>query len=147
VSRRVLAPGAVGLDGGITISRREKFVEEIQEYFKGMRVMWTVEKATRSLRQNALLWFWESKLSKELGWDKKYVHHYNKEHYNLQTESHADPKTGEIKDVSWPGDTHDMPVDAFNEYLERVQRGWAEEGYDLPWPDEYKAQQGEEDHE
>jgi hypothetical protein len=144
MSRRVLTLGAVGLDGGITISHREKFVEQVQHEFCGMRVMWTVEKTTRSLRQNALLWWWESVLSQELGWDKDYVHYYNKERFNLKTESHADKKTGEMKDVSWPGDTHDMPVDAFNEYLERVQRGWAEEGYDLPWPDEYKEQLGDQ---
>lgn len=144
MSLEILTPGAVGLDGGITISHRGKFMERIQQQFKGKRFLLIATRATRSVRQNALLWLWETMISEQFGWDKGYTHHYNKEHFNLRTKSYADRKTGEIVDVTWPGDTHDMPVDAFNEYLERVQRGWAEEGVDLPWPDEYREQAGEE---
>jgi len=139
VSKRVLALGAVDENGGVSVSHREQFIARVVEAFRGLRVVWIVEKETRSLRQNALYWgLWVDLIHKELGWDESYIHHWNKEHFNLRTESVADPKTGEIKDVSWPGDTHDMPKDAFSEFLERVQRGWAEKGIDLPWPDEYK---------
>ena len=132
MSKRVWSSGVV--EGGkIVLSHRNRFDDSISREFKeGDRVMLTVERSTRNLRQNALYWLWVGMISKENGWDIDYIHHHNKTTYNLVTVINPNPDTGEFEEVQYPGDTHKMSLDAFAEFMERVQRGWAEQGIDLP---------------
>lgn len=132
MSKRVFA-SATMRDGKIQIAHRTRFDDMVARAFAdGERVMLTVEKSTRNLRQNALYWHWVGIVSNALGWDPDYTHHENKRRFNLRTVMRADPSTGEMMEEQFPGPTHNMSVDLFAEFMERVQRGWAEEGIDLP---------------
>jgi hypothetical protein len=58
---------------------------------------------------------------------------------NLPHRSGMDPDgplLGEIRETSNGASTADLPVDAFAEFMERVQRFWAEQGISLPTSDE-----------
>jgi hypothetical protein len=134
LSKRVLASGVV--EGGkLMLSRRTHFDDSVAREFKeGARVMVTVEKSTRTSRQNALLWFWNTIIAKDLGWDAEEVHEYDKGRIQLVHKTRIDRKTGEVIDVAIPRGTHDMSVDLFSEMMEEKQRLWAEEGIVLPSP-------------
>jgi len=132
MSKRVIGHGAM-VGGRPTLSHRTRFYEECAaEFGDGERVCITVEKSTRNLRQNALYWVWCTLVGKERGWEKEYTHYLNKLTCNRTTVAIADPRTGEIKEDYYPGSTSVLSVDAFAEFMARVQRYWAEEGIDLP---------------
>jgi hypothetical protein len=131
-------------NGKLRLTHRGRFDQAISELFKG-NVLVTVEKETRSLAQNALLAVWVDQIAQELGWDHDYTRWYIKDTFNRKHGNCINKETGEVVEVSWPGDTHDLPKDAFSELLERIQRGFAEQGVQLLWPDELKTITQEED--
>ena len=128
-----MTPGVVEEGGKVHLSHRERFEENVAKTFKpGTRLMFTAEKDTRKLRQNNLYWLWVGIIETEYGWDPEYTHNWNKEQFNMKTVLNANQTTGELEEVKTPGDTHAMSVDSFEEFMERVQRGWAERGINLP---------------
>jgi hypothetical protein len=133
--KSVTGYGAVQ-NGAVIVSQRSRFDSAIADTFEdGERVAVTVEKSTRNLRQNGLYWLWVGIIEKETGNDRRWIHHYNKDTFNRITVSHV-KRSGEIEDETFAGDTHDLSVDAFAEFMQRVQMGWAEQGVDLPSPND-----------
>lgn len=119
--------------GKPVLTSRTRFYARFAEAFKdGEKFAITVQKSTRNLRQNALYWVWCTLIAKEYGCSPEYIHAENKRLFNRITEPYADPKTGEIHEVEYAGSTSELSVDAFAEFMERVQRGWASQGVDLP---------------
>jgi len=126
--------------GKVVVSHRARFDSQVAETFEdGERVAVTVEKSTRSLRQNRMYWWWCNKVAAHFGCDPDYIHAENKRLFNAKVTAKADPHTGAITEESYPGSTADLAVDAFAAFMERVQRAWTEQGVDLPEPndDEY----------
>jgi len=132
--KRLLASGSVEV-GKLALDSTDRFKEGLRQ-FDGCRVLVDVKKETRNLRQNALYFVWVGIISSELGWDREYTHVYNKHEYNLKTTIITDRKTGEMMEVQYAGDTHDMAYDEFSEFMNRVQIGWAEKGIVLSSPED-----------
>lgn len=66
------------------------------------------------------------------GWEKEYTHYLNKLTCNRKTIFIPNVNTGEIREETYPTSTATLSVDAFAEFMTRVQQRWAEEGIDLP---------------
>lgn len=123
--------------GGILISHRTRFDERIAKTFDAdEKVMVTVERVTRNLRQNALYWVWCTKIGIHFGCDPEYIHSENKRLFNGKVTVKVDPRTGAITEETFPASTADLSVDAFALFLEKVQRNWTEQGVDLPSPND-----------
>jgi len=136
MSKRVLASGRFE-NGTVRFKKREHFDAWLKREFReGEDVMVTVQKSTRTLRQNALLWLYNTMIGRELGWTPEAVHEYDKGRINPEHLTRTNPKTGELIEVSVPRTTHDMPLDEFTEMLDEKKRLWAEEGYILPDPND-----------
>ena len=128
--KRIIHNGDIQ-DGVLTLSHRAQFDAEL----KGMSgpVLVTVEKLTRTQRQNAFYHVWNGIIERELGWNAGDAHEWNKLACNPKilvasaTLQHADQE--QIIGAS----TANLSIDAFAEYLERVRTYWAvEHGIDLP---------------
>lgn len=114
----------------LIVHNRRVFFEQCAKLKGEFRL--SAEKATRSAEQNAFLWVLNTIVANDLGWEPEEVHDFTKSKIHLKHKSRVDLKTGEIIDESFPGDTHDLPKDAFSEYIEKFVRYWAEEGIILP---------------
>lgn len=137
MSKSVTGFGVVRAGGTVLISHRSRFDSAIVDTFgEGERVCVTVEKTTRSLRQNNLYHVWCTKIGEHFGCSKEYIHAENKRLFNRRTEIKTNPRTGEITEDEYPASTADLSVDAFAEFMQRVQQRWAEEGIDLPGPND-----------
>ena len=136
--KRIIAAGRV--DGGkLHLNARKTFEEQLRE-IEGQVVL-TVQRSTRSLRQNDLLWVYNTLVGRELGWDPEEVHEFTKSKINLVHKTRLDKSTGELVDESFPGGTHDMAKDEFSDYLERYVSYWAVGGIVLQSPEEFLAGQ------
>lgn len=138
MSRRIVTSAHVDEGGALHVHHRDSFERRIAEQFKDKRVRVTVEKETRNLQQNALLWVWNTLLGNELGWTPDEIHEYTKSEINRKHKMVTDKRTGELVDAVFPGDTHTLTVDEFGEYLERYVQFWGEKGYSLPTTPEDK---------
>ncbi len=132
MSRRVVGYGA-SVGGKPVLTHQTRFYESFAREFKdGERFCITVTRSTRKLRQNALYWVWCTMVGDHFGCSPEYIHAENKRLFNRRTEVKTDPRTGAITEDEYPGSTAELSVDAFAEFMARVQRGWAEQGVDLP---------------
>jgi hypothetical protein len=141
MSKRVTSYG-VSAGGKPVLAHRTRFYEDFAKTFKdGEKFELSATMSTRTSRQNRLYFFWIGLICKHFSWDKGYAHWYCKNRFNLQTVLVPVLGTGEIIEVQYPGSTADLTVDEFQEFLDRMQRGFAEEGCDLPSPndEEYPA--------
>lgn len=137
MSKNVTGFGVVRAGGTVLISHRSRFDAQVSDTFTdGERVCITVEKSTRSIRQNKLLWVWNKIIGDELGLTPEEVHEYDKGRINPIHRTRVDRRTGEVVDMVIPRSTHDMPKDVFAEMMNTKQRLWAEEGIDLPSPND-----------
>ena len=138
MSKKVMARGCV--EGGtLRIIHERDFLTALAT-FKGA-VTVTVTRETRTSAQNALLWVHNTTVANALGWTPEEVHEYSKAKWNLVHKTHVNKKTGELIDSSFPGSTHDMPIDDFTGFLQRYVQGWAEEGIVLMDPEQFFAEQ------
>lgn len=136
MSKRVISYG-VSVGGKPELTHRPRFLQEFAEQFPdGERFVATFDKPTRSHRQNALYWLWCTKVGLERGWEKEYTHYLNKLTCNRKTVFIINVHTGELTEDIYPASTADLSVDAFAEFMRRVQQRWAEEGIDLPSPND-----------
>ena len=136
MSKKIRARGVI--EGGtLRIIHERDFLARLGEMKGSVSV--TVERETRTMAQNNYLWAMNTKLANELGWTAEEVHEYSKSRWNQVHKTRVDKATGEIRDVSFPGTTHDKSIDAMAEYIDAFIRGWAEEGYSLESPEEYYA--------
>jgi hypothetical protein len=139
VSKKVLGFGVVQAGGVVRVSHRTKFDSAVEREFKvGEKVALTVEKSTRTLRLNALYWFWIGIIMDTFGWKKGYTHDFCKRTFNLETTMIPNRETGELMEVSYPASTADLSIDRFLEMLTEMQQYFAEQDCDLPWPQEMK---------
>lgn len=128
--KRILALGTVHR-GQLVISRRDQFDAELRQL--NGPVLLTVERETRTLRQNAFYHVWNGIIAKELGWTPSEVHEFNKRECNERVKTYADRETGELVEVRFGASTADLPIDAFSEFMERVRQYWLmEHNIDLP---------------
>ena len=89
-------------------------------------------------KKSGLQGLWNDIIAKaNEGWDSEDAHAVNKVDCNGKHITWIDKDTGEIKDRAIPQSTARLSIDAFGEFMERVQRYWAGLGIDLPGSDEY----------
>ena len=125
-------------DGRVVIHHNGRFIDGCAKFKGTFRII--AEKDTRKLNQNALYWVWNDIIAKaNEGWDAEDAHAVNKVDCNGKHITWIDKDTGEIKDRAIPQSTARLSIDAFGEFMERVQRYWSEHGIDLPGSDEYFA--------
>ena len=139
MSLKAVSTGLINEDCALQIRGGAQYkhaLAELRGNVKLREVIITVQRATRSLLQNALYWKWNQIISEETGMDPNDVHEFNKSECNHDHFSWCDKTTGELRDRVIPKSTANLSKDAFSEFLERVQRFWATQGYSLPWPDE-----------
>jgi hypothetical protein len=126
MSRKIHAHGLVE-NGELRLLHRKAFMEGVSQ-FSG-DVLLTVEKATRTNKQNAYYHVCCEHVATQLeGWTHEDVHEYNKILYNAQIKLLPDPETGELLEIKVPGSTAVLPKDAFAELLEKCNIGWGERG-------------------
>lgn len=133
MSRKIVTTAHIE-SGKLVVHHKRDFLDRCAKV-KG-RGRLTFEKDTRSLQQNALLWLWETIISKEWGWEPEEVHEHNKDIYNRIHKMRIDKRTGELIDESFPGPTKTLPKDRFAVYMDRLQREYAQQGITLPSTEE-----------
>ncbi len=101
--------------------------------------------AIRSLEANAKLWAWYRLIGDEQGYDSGYVHNYCKYHIGLPIMAEKDPARFDdlrrwlvnmhyedrISNMSLITCTSQFSRRQMNEYMEQVQRHFAEQGIEL----------------
>jgi hypothetical protein len=134
MSRRIFTRGRV--EQGVLFVKQTRPLRAALEKWPTGDVRVTVEKDTRNLRQNSLMWYWWTLLGNEIGEDPQRIHEITKLNCNAKTTMWTDKKTGEIHEATVGMSTADLPFDAFSEFLERARIFWGEQGYALPVSEE-----------
>lgn len=117
-----------------TDADREKFIEAIRkiDLKKPYQGTFVQVRKKRSLNQNRLLHQWFNCLEDETGTSLEVWKQYYKEKF-LTT--YCDIVNGtEVKTVRG---THELNTLEFTKFLEQVNLDAAEQGYYLPWPDDF----------
>jgi hypothetical protein len=128
--KRITATGDIE-NGVLTLQNQGVFDAQLIQM--SGTVLVTVERLTRTQRQNAFYHVWNGIIERELGWNAGDAHEWNKLKCNpkvLHTEMGGlHMAEEEIIGAS----TANLSIDAFAEYLERVRVYWAvEHGIELP---------------
>lgn len=129
-------------DGKLRIIRQSQF-EAGLVFFDGPVVV-TVERETRTLRQNAFYHLWNGIIERELGWSQGDAHEHNKIVCNTKVLYLPDVETGELVETKIGASTARMSIDAFCEYMDRVRLYWQME-HNIGLPDANTEETGEQE--
>jgi hypothetical protein len=128
--KRITATGDIE-NGVLTIHKRGVFDAQLKQM--SGTVLLTVERLTRTQRQNAFYHVWNGIIEKELGWDAGDAHEWSKLMCNPRVLRAETSVLHETQEQVIGASTANLSIDAFAEYLERVRIYWAvEHGIELP---------------
>lgn len=127
------------VDNGKLIIYDQDALKRHYKQFEGNIVFISIEKAVRkrSTAQNKYLWGVVYKtIHTELGWDEEDAHDFCKKEFNPKFITLTNKNTGEIEERQIAGSTAKMTTTDFMEYVEKIQRFFAEHGVAIPDPNQ-----------
>lgn len=128
-------------DGKLVLYNRDSFLDHIKTH-DGRAVTISIERGgKRSNPQNRYLWSCVYKIISEYtGYEIDEVHDICKSLFNEKVLDVTNRDTGEVESVRIGGSTAKLTTVEFMEYVEKIQRHFAEMGVVIPDPNEERLE-------